>query len=201
MIQYFLHKSKWFFVVLLTFCLSLGSNNSAFAQSDETSSNPPRHNFFIEGGGNAMAFSVNYDSRFGKKNSGLGYLVGLGGFTSFDSNSGTSLLAVPIQLNYLAGRGAHFFEAGIGATYTTNGFWENQQIEDKTPVLGTVTFGYRFQPLKSGFMLRTGITPFFGTTKKLDYTYDPVTGISYTTIVREPLFWPLYGGISVGYAF
>lgn len=201
--QHFIMKIKnsyWYFLLSLVLCSCLFIGNNAAAQSDSDSQPRSKKNFYIEGGGNALAFSVNYDARFQKRTDGFGYRIGIGGFTSFGGD-GRSLLAVPVQINYLAGKGAHFFEAGLGATYTTDGFWEDEPIQKKTPVLGTITFGYRFQPVNSGLLLRVGMTPFFGTIKELEYNYDPVTGVSWSTVKREPLFWPLYGGVSVGYTF
>ncbi len=203
--HYFLMKfrnSHWHFLLSLVLCSCLFIGNSAAAQSDSDSQPRSKKNFYIEGGGNALIFSVNYDARFQKRTDGFGYRIGIGGFTSLDLNSGgRSLLAVPVQINYLAGKGAHFFEAGLGATYSTDGFWENESIQKKTPILGTITFGYRYQPVSSGLLIRVGMTPFFGVKKNIEYHYDQATGISWSTLVSDPLFWPLYGGLSVGYTF
>src|SRR6218665_2902340 len=72
-------------------------------------------------GGPGIA-SINYDMRFQKKDNGLGFRVGIGGFSvrseySDGSSERLSLFTVPLGLNYLIGNdGRHYFEVGAGAT-------------------------------------------------------------------------------------
>ena len=56
----------------------------------------PAKSVYVELGGPGLA-SINYDMRFAPKEDGLGFRVGLGGFSIDDE----SVLFVPLGLNYL----------------------------------------------------------------------------------------------------
>lgn len=134
-------------------------------------------NVFVEIGGQGLLFTANYDSRFSNRRDGLGGRIGIGYIASEGDNATT----VPISMNYLLGKGKHFFEVGIGATLiatsgTDNSFFFN---ENNSNVIGTMSFSYRLQPLDNGFSLRVGLTPVF----------------------NSDFFIPYYGGLSLGYTF
>ncbi|MDA9555809.1 hypothetical protein N9R54_06220, partial [Pelobium sp.] len=81
---------------------------------------------------------------------------------------------------YLLGNGKNFFEIGLGATYANLTTHDDYLFGDGgTTVLGTMSFMYRLQPLKSGFSFRGGFTPIF----------------------NSEAFIPYYAGISLGYTF
>ena len=158
---------KLTFVTLLVVLLS----SSAIAQAPQ---------LYAELGGPGVA-SLNFDSRFAKKESGIGGRVGFGGFAI----EGTSILFVPLGINYLIGKEGtkNFFELGAGATIVTasdNGI-DNTGEDRFTSTFGHLTFGYRYQPVGSGVTFRVAINPL----------------ISF----ESAGFWPLYGGVSVGYKF
>lgn len=136
-------------------------------------------NVFVELGGAGLTFSANYDTRFSKKRDGLGGRIGAG----YISADGNDVLSVPFSLNYLLGKGKNFFEVGVGATYlklktegTTytytynNGSGSTITREEKgdflafneSGILGTLNFGYRLQPIDSGFSFRASFNPLFG---------------------------------------
>jgi hypothetical protein len=104
--------------------------------------------------------------------------VGGGGFYV----DGEGIVLLPVGINYLFGKegNKHFFE--LGATVTpliiSDGFG-NDGDGLFSSTFGTLTFGYRMQPVKSGFTFRASINP----------------------IIARNTFWPLYGGVSVGYKF
>ncbi|RYY37774.1 MAG: hypothetical protein EOP46_01405 [Sphingobacteriaceae bacterium] len=132
---------------------------------------------FAELGGTGLIFSANYDTRFSKKRDGLGGRAGIG-YISSDSES---ILTVPIQLNYLLGNGNKFFEVGLGATIFSYNDDESDEFlgfDDTDKVLGTLTFGYRYQPVQ-GFSFRAAITPIFS----------------------DDFFLPYFFGVSFGYSF
>jgi hypothetical protein len=128
---------------------------------------------FFELGGPGLA-SINYDMRFGKKEDGLGFRAGFGGFSIEDA----SVLFVPLGVNYLLGKdGKNYFELGGGITAVSS----NDDLGDGafTTSFGHLNFGYRLQPANGGFLFRAGIVPIF----------------------NKDGFVPYYAGISFGYKF
>jgi hypothetical protein len=113
------------------------------------------------------------------------------------------------MVNRLFGKGVHFFEVGMGATffafedkynytYCTNGtygpngeFICNSYSSDESnysfildvdgspSVMGTMNFGYRRIPVDGGFTWKVNLNPIFNNNG----------------------FWPLYAGVGFGYAF
>lgn len=118
--------------------------------------------FYVEVGGPGF-ISANYDFRFQETRNGMGARAGLGYF----SIEGESFLTIPVQLNYLMGKGGHYFEMGIGASYVRNSYdtyyWTaNAEYTDRTvdsKALGSLIFGYRKQPVDGGFNFRAGLSP------------------------------------------
>lgn len=139
--------------------------SSAHAQSN--------HSVYAELLGNGLIFSFNYDTRFANKPDGLGGRIGLG----FVGKGDDGAVLVPFQLNWLLGKNGRYFEMGIGATYLggTADFFD----EDIDHFVGTMTFGYRRQPLDGGFMWKAAITP----------------------VLADGFFWPYYVGFGLGYSF
>lgn len=118
--------------------------------------------------------SFNVDTRFSKKEGGLGGRIGLGGF----SVDGEGAVFVPIGLNYLLGKDSkNYFEMGAGVTpvFITG----SDADSDLSSTFGHVLFGYRLQPKDGGFTFRAFVSPIFG----------------------EGFFWSYYGGLSLGYKF
>jgi hypothetical protein len=140
---------------------------SAFSQTAAKS-------IYFELGGPGLA-SFNYDTRFTKKEDGIGARVGLGGLKV----DGEGLLFVPVGLNYLLGKDKkNFFEIGTGITFMS----ASEDIFDSdasSTSFGYMQFGYRYQPKNGGFLFRASITPLFG----------------------KGFFFPYYAGVSFGYKF
>jgi hypothetical protein len=125
------------------------------------------HLVFAELGGNAGLYSLNYDYKFADK-----WSVRIGGtwqrMTITENVTGNqsavergSVIAFPLLLNHLAGRGNHRVEIGFGAL----GLYANSEIDGYFDVKGfavqmTATLGYRYQPAQGGFNFRAGLTPF-----------------------------------------
>jgi hypothetical protein len=124
--------------------------------------------------------------RFKKTEGGLGFRVGVGGFSvrsdNFDGTyDKTSIITVPVGLNYLLGKDdRHFFELGAGVTYVnskeSSNFYDDGNFRN---TFGHLTFGYRLQPKDGGFTFRAAINPVFG----------------------KGFFIPYYAGVSFGYKF
>ena len=128
-------------------------------------------NIQVEWLGQGLLFTLNYDTRFGKRRNGLGGRIGFGGL----GGDGVALITVPVSLNYLLGNGKNLFEIGLGATYAN---FNDEPIFGNNNLVGTMAFMYRLQPVKSGFSFRGGLTPIF------------------TSTIIGP-----YAGFSLGYTF
>lgn len=171
--------------------LCAGFTFSAAAQEFKLSSTPDilvkapsaegkrAQNVFIELGGQGILLTANYDTRFGNRRDGLGGRAGIG-YIAADGEHATT---IPIGLNYLLGKGNKFFEIGLGATVVSSkvnfSFFDDNEAEQNSSVIGTMSFSYRVQPVDSGFSFRAGITPVF----------------------NSDFFIPYYGGLSLGYTF
>jgi hypothetical protein len=158
---------------LLLFLL-IATSSLLFAQTEKGNIGltPGRTSFFAEFGGPGILFSANIDTRFKASRLGLGGRIGLGfvtadeatydpvrGYSSYDP---TSVITVPVQLNYIFGKGQspHTFEVGAGATYIGKELEIMEFYDDKkTKLFGTFSFMYRRQPLDGGFAWRIGFTP------------------------------------------
>lgn len=112
----------------------------------------------LEAFGPASLLSVNFDSRFGKKENGLGFRAGLGGsplgMFGVSCNAGTQI-SVPLGINYLVGKTKHLLELGGGFVPTiisgtkrycpdlATGFFS-----DETQSYAFLLAGYRYQPVQ-----------------------------------------------------
>ena len=126
---------------------------------------------YFELGGPGLA-SINFDTRFEKKESGFGGRIGIGGF----SVEGDGAVFIPIGVNYIVGKdNRNYFEMGAGVTPVlgTGGAGEFSET------FGHLLFGYRMQPANGGFTFRAFINPVFG----------------------SGFFVPYYAGLSFGYKF
>ena len=136
---------------------------------------------YFELGGPGVA-SFNYDMRLMKKENGLGFRVGAGGFKI----DGTSALFIPVGLNYLLGKDErNYFEIGSGITFVSinddydDPYYPDQDKGEFESTFGHLFFGYRLQPKNGGFLFRAGLNPIFG----------------------KGYFIPYYAGVSFGYKF
>jgi len=124
--------------------------------------------FYVEGGGPAIFYSVNYERAI----SDVAIRVGAGYYAS----GGTSWLGVPITVSYLGiGSKKHMFEIGAGvAIHHFSDGADSLSLNsggDETFVLGTVILGYRLEPPKGGFMLRAGLAPVFNGSAFIPWPY------------------------------
>ena len=147
--------------VLFIFALMLGAFQWSQAQS-----------VYFELGGPGLA-SINFDTRFGAREDGLGGRIGVGGL----SIDGAGVVFVPIGLNYLLGKETkHYFEIGAGLTPV---FGNDGADGNFSETFGHLLFGYRLQPQEGGFTFRAFMNPIFG----------------------NGFFIPFYAGLSFGYKF
>lgn len=103
--------------------------------------------------GNAGHLSVNYDSRFAPKKSGLGFRIGVGGTWSYYNRDQISL-NIPAGLNYLIGENKNFAEIGIVAVPEYYFAFGEKYFSFKT----RGNLGYRYESRK-GIMLNALWTP------------------------------------------
>ncbi len=118
--------------------------------------------------GRGLIFSFNYDSRFQKTLDGLGFSVGAGGIFAGD----VGFVTIPVSINNLSGSRGHYFESGAGFTYTNvnfNGF--DDPSSGNSTIIGTLTFGYRSQPVHGGLNFRAGLNVLIASGLFLPYPY------------------------------
>ncbi|MDO4771335.1 hypothetical protein [Porphyromonas sp.] len=154
------YKPEWQHVDTMTVVRTEGERHLKFVEKTDV---VPKA-FFVEAGGAGVSFlSFNFESRFAHQLNGLGARVG----ASFLSFSEERVFTLPVQLNYLLGSRGKYFEMGIGATLfygysdpssSLGGITDQKNYFN---ILGTTTFGYRYQPVKGGFMFRVGFSPLF----------------------------------------
>lgn len=185
--------------LLILFILTLGIKSHA--QENVT----PYRSVYLELGGAGLAYSFNYDFRFDKSRmDSWGMRIGAGGY----GTEGDSFFSLPVMVNKLYGKGPHYFELGLGATffafnepenstYCSNWYYDSNgnyvcnsyetyggyefilPVDGSPSIMGTMNFGYRKIPVDGGFTWRFNLTPIFNNNG----------------------FWPLFAGIGFGYAF
>jgi hypothetical protein len=127
-----------------------------------------RNSLYVELGGNAGLYSVNYE-RYVADQATL--RLG-GGYISVSSSAGAaeasaSLLLLPLTASWLGvSSGAHSLELGGGIVYAHVSAEADTEVDssfaEASGVLGTAILGYRFAPQAGGFLFRAGFTPLFG---------------------------------------
>ncbi len=145
------------FTSLLIIFIFILQNN--YAQKRDVK--PPSSNasqIYFELGGPGILYSVNYDGRFSKKETGFGGRIGIG-IVSVDQQT---FSAIPIGVNYLFGSEGKFFEVGSGISFLSVKDKSEFDLFNGSGVSGYLQLGYRSQPLKSGFTWRANFSPFFG---------------------------------------
>jgi hypothetical protein len=162
----------------LALALGLAAAGSAAAQDTAAGPRVASNTFFVELGGNAAVYSLNYERFFTPK---IGIRIG-GMYLRADDDIGgeVGVGLIPVMATYLLGQGNSHFETGAGIGFATAGVSDTDLGEDwgDSAVYGTATFGYRYQKPEGGVIFRAGFTPLFA-----DGTLVP------------------WAGISVGYAF
>jgi hypothetical protein len=145
--------------------------NTANSLSAQTVAPTARNAVYLEVGGNAILYSVNYDRRFSNTWTGrAGFMIVSA--SGIDEDTGDevdlSLAIIPIMANALLGRGTHRLELGVGPLFAIGGgSVEDAEVGDVEEFSGaglagvTSTFGYRRQPLDGGFVFRATLNPFY----------------------------------------
>lgn len=144
--------------------------------------NKPAKALFAELGGPGGFLSFNYDMRFSKSYKGLGIRAGAGLLFDF-YNVGYSL---PVAVNYLAGKRAHFLEVSAGASFvhfngTNQDSWFS--FPEENFVSPFIWAGYRYQPDYKKFVFRVGFTKFLSE-KEQDFMELPLPSLSFGYSIR-----------------
>ncbi len=159
---------------LITLCLFVFCYQLTVAQSNAKT-------VYFELGGPGLA-SINYDMRLSGRDDGIGFRVGVGGFSvNDDYENKTTALFIPTGLNYLVGKdGKNYFEFGGGFTIVSISQSSSSRSDGTfSTSFGYLNFGYRLQPKNGGFLFRAGVVPIF----------------------NKYGFIPYYAGVSFGYKF
>ncbi len=126
-----------------------------------------KHNvLYLELGGNALIYSVNYERFFTDDLAvrvGAGFLSATGTDTAGNS-ARVSILLAPLMLGYTGARsGAHAFEVGGGLVLAHAGAKVNDtggtDFKSGTEIWPSATLGYRYAPLSGGFHFKAAFTP------------------------------------------
>jgi hypothetical protein len=139
-----------------------------------------KHSVYVEGLGNGLVYSVNYERRFTESLAGRAGFMILGGQSEEETDDQIGAGVFPVMANYLVGAGSHHLELGGGLVFlAVGGDFEEYGTASAAGVAGiTTTFGYRYHPVDGGLLLRIGLTPFYSD--------------------GRPQMW---GGVSLGYSF
>lgn len=111
---------------------------------------------YLELGGNALIYSINYDRLI---NDNFGVRGGIMGFAASSGNAGAFAIAVPVLANYLVGEGNSRLELGFGFMYLSGAVGGGDIIGEVSAISPTAFIGYRYQPAEGGFFFKIGFSP------------------------------------------
>jgi hypothetical protein len=126
------------------------------------------NNFFIEGGGPGLLYSLNYERIF-EQDFGLRLGFSYQAFSASASggSASASFITIPVIASYLGvSSGNHVLELGAGGTAiyasgSASGTGISASGSGMT-ALGTALIGYRRQPADGGFQFRVGVEALVG---------------------------------------
>jgi hypothetical protein len=136
-----------------------------------------KNSLYVELGGNAGLYSLNYDRILYQKNAFKA--VGRVGISAFPQRFFDQLAPVlPLELTALIGKGNHHLETGIGVApllHHVNHREENTLVTKlELGAFTTGRIGYRYQKSTGGFLFRAAFIPIIN----LDSQLVPFAGIS-----------------------
>jgi hypothetical protein len=169
-------------VAAVVFAASLSSTAAADAQQPRA---PARNAVYFEFGGNALYYSLNYDRRLQDNlTARIGVMYASAEGQDISGNRvDVGVALIPLMMNLLVGGGSSRLELGAGPVFgLASG--EAETLDEGNVSLSafglgafTATVGYRYQPVRGGFVFRAALVPFLSDGANL------------------------WGGISLGYAF
>lgn len=176
------------FSILLVFCSLLikGQDDYTGPKARDYSKDPAKNAAFIELGGNAGLYSLNFDRIYYYKEK-LKISARLGFAPHFNGIYIEQIYL--LENNFILFTNPHHLELGLGATMQRrynerpnepdNYFWENI-------VFGVARCGYRYQKQDDGFFVRAGFTPIF---------------MSHDAEGFHSNYFQFWAGVSVGVSF
>jgi len=140
--------------ITIAIILSMFFGNIFSQEDNAKNDNGIRKNaIYLELGGNALYYSVNYDRVFSFSKI-VHSSLRVGFFTTPEIGSGYNTHVFPLEANLLLGKENNFFELGVGQS-----IWvESGGYSDNIDSYSTFRLGYRHISDK-GLMVRTGIVP------------------------------------------
>jgi hypothetical protein len=124
------------------------------------------NSLFVELGGPALIYSIDYERLLGQSN--LGVRVGFGFIHLSGNFFGTHYneedISVPALLNYYLGTPTHKIQLGVGAVVRHRE--DDFDSGSSTVGLFTVALGYRYLPPDGGLNFGVAFTPMFGADPK-----------------------------------
>ena len=147
-------------IVIFLFC------NINISAQDKMEFDGAKSAVFVEGLGNGITFTFNYDTRIVNR---FGFRAGIGYIGEVSDGGGVTSL--PLMVNYLLGDGGNYFEIGAGATLVTGDLFDRV-------VVFNFSFMYRRQPPNGGFMWKAGFAPIL--TEGVFIPYFPGVSLGYS---------------------
>lgn len=200
-------------ILMLVFLLkhAEGQESSSLEESDLSPVEDVENGVYLELGGNAGIYSVNYERFFLNKvvrlAGRLGFsLISEGLIIDAEDKKGVEFL-MPFGVNGLYKiAGAHHIEAGVGATFYTHKVYaiathtSNLNLQPlaaslvrKNELWPNFTVGYRRQKSDGGFVYRAF---FNGHLSRRVLADNPNSHSQYSVLTLDP-----WAGFSIGYAF
>jgi hypothetical protein len=183
-----LSSKNTLFSTLLVFCSLWAGAQDDYSgpKARDYSKDPAKNAAFIELGGNAGLYSLNFDRIYYYREK-LKVSARLGFAPHFNGIYIEQIYV--LENNFILFSNPHHLELGLGATvqrrynerpgFPDNYFWENI-------VFGAGRIGYRYQKQDDGFFIRGALTPIFMSNDALGFHAD---------------YFQFWAGISVGASF
>ncbi len=157
---------------VLTTALTLLAVLAAAPEAQAQDAPLPKNSFYVELGGNAVLYSINFD-RVVSDPFSLRAGIGFYRLNSSDSDGDITASAIPLTANYLLGRGTSRLELGIGVLLLAGGIDVGDLDESNSTAGPTATFAYRYQKPDGGVFFKGGFTPFL-----IEGNFFPWFGVS-----------------------
>ena len=145
-------------LLVVTLVAAAGAHPAHVFAQDTATTTAARNSVFLEIGGNALLYSINYDRKISEH---ISLRTGVAGIPRISVISPT--LSSPNMINYTIGRGDERLEIGIGftAAITRTYVGEKDDTVTRAGVAPTAALGYRYQPVEDGWFIRGSFTPVF----------------------------------------
>ena len=165
------------------------NNRDTIITPIDTISQLKKNTVFVEFGGNAIIYSLNYDRLFDVSDKiKLSSRIGLHYTNKFPLQYYRTF-CIPVEFSglYSISGHKHFLEVGLGLSYMNSYSRITKHAEDI--LILALRLGYRFQNPDGGLFVKIGFVPLYDW-----FIINPDPNVLHNT-------WLLYGGIGIGYSF